>query len=351
MKREQLSDIIGAIDDRQIAEAYRFDPALCGRSPERIGNMKAKRIVTLALAAALILALGVGAYAVYNRRVQDLVMKAPEPEADVEIVGGEENIAVVAEGEIALVDENGDPLPAPEPEAEEPQAVPYDPLSGDTDQISLQGFAGSPEYQAALAWAESLHSYDRDGAELKKVGNQPTGFEEKYSYNGYHVYTQAMADKIDEISAQYGLALHTGGMQAATVAELEARFGDFLSTYNYGGYYYADGTFQSDCEQGGISFQLRRCMKGTLDTVLLNITDAEQYEQWEYETASGVTVLLALGPDKALILADLDENFVAVNVLGGTAAPEPGTEDEFAPSPMTAERLQALADSIDFSIL
>ena len=64
MKREQLSDIIGAIDDRQVAEAWQFDPDLCGRSPERIGNMKAKRIITLALAAALILALGVGAYAV-----------------------------------------------------------------------------------------------------------------------------------------------------------------------------------------------------------------------------------------------------------------------------------------------
>ncbi len=282
------------------------------------------RVAAVLLAAVLVLALAVSAAAIFRGQLQDLVLRPAE-------------------------------TPAPEAEntglAEAAQRQGYDPLEDDKDTISLQGYSGSPEYQAALAWAESLHSYDRDGAELKKVGNQPTGFEEKYSYNGYHVYTQAMADKIDEISAQYGLALHTGGMQAATVAELEARFGDFLSTYNYGGYYYADGTFQSDCEQGGISFQLRRCMKGTLDTVLLNITDAEQYEQWEYETASGVTVLLALGPDKALILADLDESFVAVNVLGGTAAPEPGTEDEFAPSPMTAERLQALADSIDFSIL
>jgi hypothetical protein len=207
--------------------------------------------------------------------------------------------------------------------------------------ISLQGYAGSPEYQAALAWAEFQHSYDRDGVELKKVGNNPTGFEEKYSYNGYGVYTQEMADKIDEISAQYGLTLHTGGMQWATVKELEARYGDFLSTDDYGGYCYADGTFQSDCEYDGVDFQIRRCMKGTLDTVLLNITDVERYEQWEYETACGETVLLALGPDKALILADLEHSFVAVNVLGGTQFPEP----------ITNERLQALADSIDFSIL
>ena len=35
MKREQLSKIICDLDDRQIAEACRFDPALCKGSPGR----------------------------------------------------------------------------------------------------------------------------------------------------------------------------------------------------------------------------------------------------------------------------------------------------------------------------
>ena len=348
MKREQLSDIIGAIDDRQVAEAWQFDPDLCGRSPERIGNMKAKRIITLALAAALILALGVGAYAVYNRRVQDLVMKAPEPEADVEIVGGEENIAVVAEGEIALVDENGDPLPAPEPEAEEPQAVPYDPLPGDTDMISLQGFAGSPEYQAALAWADFQHNYDRDGSVLASVGNNLTPWTETYSVNGYFVYSQEMADTLEAITAEYGLTLHSGGLQSADLRELKERFGAFCTAAVTGrGYYFADGTFQSDCAVNGISFQIRRCMKGVLDTVSLNIFDAEQYEQWEYTTAGGETVLLALGPSKALILAESDQSFVVVNVLAGSM------DSLFygADGSISAAQLEALADSFDFGIL
>ena len=347
MKREQLSDIIGAIDDRQVAEAWQFDPDLCGRSPERIGNMKAKRIITLALAAALVLALGVGAYAVYNRRVQDLVMKAPEPEADVEIVGGEENIAVVAEGEIALVDENGDPLPAPEPEAEEPQAVPYDPLSGDTDQISLQGFAGSPEYQAALAWAEFLHSYDRDGSVLASVGNAPTPWSETYSANGYSVYSQEMADTLEGIAAEYGLTLHSG-FASASIDELRARFGDFCNNRHQGsGYCYDDGTFMCDGAFDCIAYQIRRCMKGVLDTVGLNVFDAEQYEQWEYTTAGGETVLLALGPSKALILGESDQSFVVVNVLAGSM------DSLFygADGSISAAQLEELADSFDFGIL
>ena len=265
------------------------------------------RIAALLLAAALVLGLAVGAAAIYRGRLQDLVLRSGE-------------------------------IPAP---YETPQSQNYDPLQSDHEMISLQGYAGSPEYQAALEWAEFLHSYDRDGAELKKVGNKPTGFEETYSYNGYHVYTQAMADKLDEIAAQHGLALHTGGMQGADIPELEARFGDFLSVNKWGGYYYEDGTFQCDCASGSVDFQIRRCMKGTLDTVLLNVTDAEKYTQWEYETACGETVLLALGPEKALILADLEQCFVAVNVLAGAQSPAPVTVDD----------LQSIANSIDFSIL
>lgn len=69
MKREQLSDIIGNIDDWQIAEAYQFDPTLCNRSPERTVHMNKntkirKRVISLPLAAVLILLLGATAFAV-----------------------------------------------------------------------------------------------------------------------------------------------------------------------------------------------------------------------------------------------------------------------------------------------
>ena len=76
MKREQLSTIICNIDDRHIAEAYQFDPDLCARSSERIVHMKKKRMITFALAAALILALGVAAYAVFS----PYSTRVPEPE-------------------------------------------------------------------------------------------------------------------------------------------------------------------------------------------------------------------------------------------------------------------------------
>lgn len=327
MKREQLSDIIGNLDDRQIAEAYQFDPALCGRSPERIGRMKIKRIVTFALAAVLILALGVTGFAIYRGRVQDLVMKS-----------GEEDIVLVDDGtDIVLVGE------AEEQPAAEPHAVPYDPLAGGSDMISLQGFAGSPEYQAALAWAEFLHGYDRDGSVLASVGNNPTPWDEKYA-PAYNVYSQEMADALESIAAEYGLTFHTG-FASASIAELRERFGDFCSAIRDGyGYCYADGSFQCDCDNGKGMFQIRRCMKGVLDAVSLNIRDAEEYEQWEYTTVGGETVLLALAPNHAMIISESEQSFTVVNVMAGSEASPSG-------SCITAAQLEELADSFDFSIL
>ena len=335
MKREQLSDIIGAIDDRQVAEAWQFDPELCGRSPERIGTMKTKRILTFALAAALILALGVGAAAVWRGRLQDLLMKSSE----------EENAALtekMTQQEIALADDREDIVlvgeDAEEPAAEEPHAVPYDPLADGADIISLQGYAGSPEFQAAMAWAEFQHNYDRDGSVYASVGNGPTPWDEKYNYNGYGIYSQEMADALEGIAAEYGLTLH-GSRTTASIDELYDRFGKFSTAEKWRGYYFDDGTFQCDCETDEGVFQIRRCMKGVLDTVGLNVKDAEEYEQWEYTTACGETVLLALAPRHALILAESEQSFIVVNVMGG------------ADSGISAAELEALADSFDFSIL
>ena len=64
MRREQLSRVFGNLEDRQIAEAFAFDPDRCDHAPERIVPMKKKKIVSFVLAAALILALGATAYAI-----------------------------------------------------------------------------------------------------------------------------------------------------------------------------------------------------------------------------------------------------------------------------------------------
>lgn len=209
--------------------------------------------------------------------------------------------------------------------------------------LSLQGWFGSPEHQAAADWQDFLNHYD-DGGALDAIGNGDTGLSDRYL--PYGVWTQEMADTLDTIAAKYGLALHQDSTIYDDTAAFLAVTGPFIDpALIYPGYAYPDGTFQCDggwtaadgVERG---FQFRRTAKGVFDEVYLNIGDANAYRQWVYETAEGVSLLLAERVDgsHALILADRPESFVAVNILG--------TED-----PLSREDLEAFAEGIDFSVL
>ncbi len=64
MNRDRLFQALNDLDDRYIAEAIRYAPEDASGASERIVKMKTKRIITIALAAVLILALGITGYAV-----------------------------------------------------------------------------------------------------------------------------------------------------------------------------------------------------------------------------------------------------------------------------------------------
>ena len=66
MNRELLSKAIGAIDDRFIAEARFSVPEEAPGPSERSKHVKKKRIISLAIAAVLVLSLSITAFAVYD---------------------------------------------------------------------------------------------------------------------------------------------------------------------------------------------------------------------------------------------------------------------------------------------
>lgn len=65
MKRETITLMLNSLDDDYISEAEVFCPESIQENPERIVHMK-KRIITFALAAVLMLALGISAYAIWG---------------------------------------------------------------------------------------------------------------------------------------------------------------------------------------------------------------------------------------------------------------------------------------------
>ena len=42
------------------------------------------------------------------------------------------------------------------------------------------------------------------------------------------------------------------------------------------------------------------------------------YQEWQYQTSRGISATLALGPGRALILADLPDSFVTITILAGS---------------------------------
>ena len=141
--------------------------------------------------------------------------------------------------------------------------------------LSLSGFSGTPEKQAVAEWQYFLNSYDNDYQILNTIGNKPTGLEEKYGL--YYVYTQEMADKLEEITAKYGLKLHNE-LTVVPGTWNRAAGGTFLPEIIQGfyGYMYEDGSFHFDGEWNvtdgqSFMFQFGRWVKGYFNEVTLSL--------------------------------------------------------------------------------
>ena len=284
---------------------------------------KKHKILTLPLVAALVLVLGAGAAfgAAYLHSLNDAVM--------------DENVEI---------------------------QNPVTHETRDARSMSLQGFAESPEFEAAKEWYEFNEGYDTDEKILDQVGNDPTPWDDKYG--AYLVYSQEMADKLDEICEKYDLKLHEGQPKIAEAREIEKLFGNISSDDTASGYYFDDGTFQLeniDYELDGVGpmeYEFRRTMKGIFDDVTLTISNEDEFEQWEYETSCGETVLLAKAADYGLIIYENDDCFAVGTV-------NPSIDDiendgsmsleelmklcaEEAEKRMTKEALEKVADTFDY---
>ncbi len=254
---------------------------------------------------------------------------------------GLRSILLPEKGRVSATDENGVVVPG---------------MYEERDFVSLSGLQDTPESRALAEWQAFLDNYDQDGSIIAQIGNDPTGFEERYGE--YLVYTQEMADKLEEIIAKYGLKLHTH-LEVVMPEAWPAAVGDFYreNVTPYSGYLYEDGTFRfdGDAELGGterraygtIEYQFSRSVRGTFNEVALNIGDLADFQEWGYQAQDGTELTLALGRrNRSLILADLGDSFVLVNVLTGQEG-----DDTFSSGPIGREELEELADSFLYTAL
>lgn len=219
------------------------------------------------------------------------------------------------------------------------------PTVDNSDVLSLQGYAGTPESQAALEWLSFYDSYDPG-----PLDNEPSELWDEYGL--YPVYDRTMADKLEEILSKYGLKKHSR-MEILDYYPLSDAIGGDIYIGNdhlrNAGYIYEDGSFHTDADyapaEGAVAYQLVRCVKGSFTGTALYIGDGSEYSQWQYE-CQGHSLTMALKDDHALVMADLGECFVTLNVLSGS-------EEAFTEDYVTVDRamLEKLCDNLDWGVL
>lgn len=302
------------------------------RRKEFMRTTKSKRILRIAAAAAVAVMVPVTAYATGLFGLHELNLGKKEFEVPVRI----------DEGEAGTED-------------------PFKMEKFKVDMISLQGMADSPEAKACNEWLDFYESYDADGSIAAKIGNEPTEFREEYG--AYSCYTREMADKIEELCEKYQLKKKEEPVIEDDYKKILDRYGigDILKPSEDVVYRMQGETCDSDgnFNLGGeitfpenpqclIIYEFTRSVKGFFDTAVLNVGNINDYEQWEYETQNGETVLLAKNGDKALIIADKEESFISVCMDGYLQKEANSVRD---PYEISREELEKIAESLDFSVI
>ena len=186
--------------------------------------------------------------------------------------------------------------------------------------LSLQGYEGSPAYQALQEWWEYAIDYTIQNPELRFSSD----YQRPGAYTNYPCYSQDMVDKVDEICSKYGLHLlgkstfitDADGMEANGLSGVLSEKAEPRCFY---GHLYEDGSFvasgelefSSDYEKA-VQFQMHNIKKDAFYTVHLGLNNMSDYIQWNYKTADGYTALLALSDRTGLIFAENAGRFISI---------------------------------------
>ena len=221
------------------------------------------------------------------------------------------------------------------------------------DYISLGGMVGSAEYQAAAEWLTFKGDYaDKKTAEQTEQG-QPyyewrdlersfaPDAETKEICRLYQVWDGTMWAKLQEIAARYGLTLHTERRVIANAGDQSREHGA-----------YEDGSFHISAsaviEQERYLYEVYLEKNGCLPCDDMTAGEACEYEEWEYTTALGDKVSIAVrdvstneawAQYELLVFYSGDGAVMTVRASYGCQRGD-GDEKLFA---------ENLADSIDFS--
>lgn len=252
----------------------------------------------------------------------------------------------------------------------------YDPNSGEAvayvgkenyvEQVfTIAGLQDSPANQAAQEWFSFTQEYDPDLKIQGEVWGKEPDFPEEY--DSYHIYTDEMKEKIDEICQKYGLKLagkqmefHTGmnvcdalGIQRIQSSEHDVflkidnarcwKNGNFYLEYDI---YYpeTEGNELSDT-WGTIQWNRKDCFSDDIITY----EDTGDWKEREYTTTSGHKALITSSPSHArsYVICDREDAVMSVMVDNQWSC---GYGEDRKSWYLSDRQMEQLVDAIDHAI-
>lgn len=218
--------------------------------------------------------------------------------------------------------------------------------------LSLQGYEGSPTYNALQEWLIYAAGYTMQNPELRFTSE----FQRPEAYTNYPCYSQEMVDKVDEICGKYGLHL-LGKPLFITDAEgmkengLSGVLSEEAMPRCFYGHLYQDGSFvaSGELELSGdyektVQFQMRNIKKDAFYTVHLGLNNISGFVQWNYTTQDGYSALLALNDTTGLIFVENEGRFISIII-----EEVPDSNMVFTGLPNDKQFLEKVCDSFAFS--
>lgn len=225
--------------------------------------------------------------------------------------------------------------------------------------VALFGYEGNPVFTAAKEWYAYTKSYDPERALYPTEDAQLT-FPGCYM-EIYDCYTQEMADKAQAIAAENSLRM-LSGLALVQREDVEIflnglgltglHHADRDASVRYGsGYFHPEGNFnlivdvtltgENAAWNYGTFATYHYARKDCFDPDYA-LVDLAQCDQWNYETADGTDLLIAMGAESALLFAETEDAYITVTL---TTSPYSDTN----PNP-TRSALEQLAEVYDFTV-
>ena len=188
--------------------------------------------------------------------------------------------------------------------------------------LSMQGYEGSPAYNALQEWLTYATDYVIRNPECRFQDD----FQRPEAYIAYTCYSQEMVDKVDELCSKYGLhilgksefIMDAEGMEANGLSGV---LREDVTPRCFYGHIYQDMSFvaSGELELSGdyektVQFQMHNIKKDAFYTVTLGLNNISDYVQWNYTTLDGYNALLALNDRTGEIFVENEGRFISITV-------------------------------------